>query len=209
MGINISCGARSSAGYTLLELMVVVSIVGFMSLVAVPGVQDSMRRNAKESEMLDLMSAIALARSEAVTQSRPVTICRSRDGAQCAAAPGGGDWSAGWIIFTDSANPAGQVDEADGDTRLKIGPASDNGSIITLKNFANGNFAADFLQFNRDGSIKTAAAATGAYFKFCDSTNSAANARAILLANTGRSVPSTAGANGVHDRLDGADLTCP
>lgn len=209
MGINISCGARSAAGYTLLELMVVVSIVGIMSLIAVPGVQDSMRRNAKESEMLDLMSAIALARSEAVSQSRVVTICRSTNGAQCADPSSGADWSAGWIIFTDNANPAGQVDEANGDTRLKVGPASDTGSIITLKNFANGNFAKDFLQFGRDGSIKTAAAATGAYFKFCDSTNSAANARAILLANTGRSVPSTADADGIHNRLDGADLTCP
>jgi len=208
MGINISIGARSAAGYTLLELMVVISIVGFMSLIAVPGMQDSMRRNAKESEILDLMSAIALARSEAVSQSRLVSICRSTNGAQCADPSSGANWNAGWIIFTD-AGTAGTVDAALGDSALRVGQASDTGSVITLHKSNNLAFTKDFVQFRRDGSINTAEAAAGAYFKFCDSTNSAADARAILVANTGRSVPSTADADGIHNRLDGANLTCP
>ncbi|MES2626681.1 MAG: GspH/FimT family pseudopilin [Pseudomonadota bacterium] len=192
-----------AAGYTLLELMVVLSIVAILTLTVVPGMQDTMRRNAKDGTMLDLMSAIALARSEAVTQSRSVSICRSANHAACAIT-GGADWSEGWLVFTD-AGAAGAVDGTD--TLLKAGNAANTLSIITLKTFLNNNFPLDFLQFDRDGFLKNSS--TGAYLKFCDVSNDTANARAVLVSNTGRTIMSTSDVDGVHNNLAGANLVCP
>jgi prepilin-type N-terminal cleavage/methylation domain-containing protein len=194
---------KSRAGYTLLELMVVISIVSILAVVVVPGMQDGMRRNAKDSYMLDLLSAVALARSEAVTQGRAVSICRSVDQAVCTAIAGG-DWSVGWIVF-DDAGTAGTVDGAD--SILQSGKAETNLSIVTLKTALDASFAADFLQFNEEGFLKTSA--TGAYFKFCGQDNDASTARAVWLSNTGRSTLSTDDADGVHNNLAGNNLTCP
>lgn len=197
---------NSWQGYTLLELMVVLSIVSILATVAVPGMQDSMRRNAKDTDMFNLMSAIALARSEAVTQSRTMSICRSVNQTACVASAGA-DWSAGWIVFTD-AGTAGVVDGSD--SILQSGKAETDLSVITLKNYANGNFNKAVLQFKDDGSLKTLPSSTqGAYFKFCGNDNSASTARAIWISNTGRTALSTDDADDVHNNLAGNNLTCP
>jgi prepilin-type N-terminal cleavage/methylation domain-containing protein len=196
-------GKNSRKGYTLLELMVVLSIVSILATVVVPGMQDGMRRNAKDSDMFGLMSAIALARSEAVTQSRTMSICRSVDQTTCAVAAGA-DWSAGWIVFTD-AGTAGVVDGTD--TILQVGKAATDLSVITLKTFTNTNFPTDFLQFKDDGFLKNSS--TGAYLKFCGKDNSVSDARAVWVSNTGRTTLSTNDADGVHNNLAGGNLTCP
>jgi type IV fimbrial biogenesis protein FimT len=200
---SMSIRKKSRAGYTLLELMVVVSIVSILAAVVVPGMQDGMRRNAKDSYMVDLLSAVALARSEAVTQGRAVSICRSVDQTVCTAIAGG-DWSVGWIVF-DDGGAAGSVDGAD--SILQSGKAENNLSVVTLNTALNGSFPADFLQFNEEGFLKTST--TGAYFKFCGQDNDASTARAVWLSNTGRSTLSTDDADGIHNNLAGNDLICP
>jgi type IV fimbrial biogenesis protein FimT len=198
-------GKKSRKGYTLLELMVVLSMVSILAMVAVPSVQEGMRRNAKDSSMLDLLSVVALARSEAVTQSRIVSICRSVDQEACTVAAGA-DWSDGWIVFTD-AGTAGVVDGTD--TILQSGKVDTNLSTITLKNYANANFTTDVLQFKDDGFLKTMPSSQGAYFKFCGKDNVVDTARAVWVSNTGRTVLSTDDADGVHNDLAGSNLTCP
>lgn len=194
---------NSRQGYTLLELMIVLAIVGILATMVVPGMQDSMRRNAKDSNMLDLISAVGLARSEAVTQARSISICRSVDQTACAAAAGA-DWSAGWIVFTDSG-AAGTVDGTD--EVLRAGTVQNALSVVTLKTSTDTNFPTDFLQFDEHGSLKNST--TGAYFKFCDTNNAAVDARAVWLTNTGRTALSMDDADGVHNNPAGADLICP
>lgn len=213
MGISGNLGRRATTGFTMLELLVVLSITAILATVAVPSVRDSLQRNSKESGMLDFMSAISLARSEAVSQSRVVTICRSTNLTACVTSAGG-DWSAGWLVFTDTDAPTVVATKDAADTILKAGLATNTQSIITLKRFDNTSLATtnDFLQFDRDGSLRSYA--TGVYFKFCDSSNNVANARAILLSNTGRSALSTdtdpTDTDYTHNALNPASkLTCP
>lgn len=190
------------SGYTMIELMVVLGIAGILAVMTVPGLQSSVERNAREASMQDITTGISLARSEAVSQARTISICRSINQTTCAAETGA-DWDDGWIVFSD-AGAAGTIDG--GDTLLQVHGPSNNQSKITLKTRANGNFTGDYLQFNRDGFLNNST--TGAYFNFCDHDNIVSKARAVWLSNTGRPSLSTAGSDGVHDDLTGANLTC-
>ena len=191
-------------GYTLLELLVVIGIVGFLAMMTIPSFQDTIRRNAREGAMLELTTAIALARTEAVTQALDVSICRSTDSATCAAGGGGANWDAGWIIFSDAAT-AGTVDVDD--TLLQVQGSGNGVTTITLQTRLNADFAGDFLRFDEDGFLNNTT--SGAYFKFCDLDNDLANARALWLSNTGRPAMSTGGGDDVHNDLAGDDLEGP
>jgi type IV fimbrial biogenesis protein FimT len=195
--------AHSLQGYTLLELLVTLAIVTTLAVMAIPSFQDSIERNAREAAMLDLMGAIAFARSEAVSQSKKVSLCRSTDQSTCAASTAG-DWDGGWIIFGDMG-VAGVLNI--GDALLQVHGPSNHQNVITLKSRTNGNFTGDFLQFDEDGFLNNTT--TGAYLKICDLDNVAAKARAIWLANTGRPAFSTTDADGVQNDLAGANLVCP
>jgi type IV fimbrial biogenesis protein FimT len=195
--------AHSTQGYTLLELLVTMAIVTILAVMAIPSFQDSIERNAREAAMLDLMGAIAFGRSEAVSQSKKVSLCRSTDQSTCAASTAG-DWDDGWIIFSDMG-VAGTLNI--GDVLLQVHGPSNDQNVITLKTSTNGNFTGDFLQFDEDGFLNNTT--TGAYLKICDHDNVAAKARAIWLANTGRPALSTTDADGIQDDLAGANLVCP
>ena len=196
---------RSSySGFTMLELMVIVAIVGILVAVALPSLRESVVRNARDSAVMNLMSSLALARSEAVTGSGWVSVCRSTNQTACAGTAGA-DWSAGWIVFTDTG-VAGTVDGSDAIVQVRSGFDIPVKAIMADGNGAN--ITSEFLRFDDDGFLDNVS--TGAYFEFCGADNVVANARAIWISNTGRAAMSVNdSSDGVHNDLAGANLTCP
>jgi len=85
-------------GFTLLELMAAVAILGITMAFAIPGLTAMMANNRIATAATDLVAAMQLAKTEAVARVNPTTLCKSNDGANCA---GGGDWQQGWIVFSD------------------------------------------------------------------------------------------------------------
>ena len=84
-------------GFTLVEMLIVVTIVGILSGVAFPylgTVADSIRMRWIANELL---SSMHVARSEAIKRNSRVALCKSSDGNACANA---GDWEQGWIVST-------------------------------------------------------------------------------------------------------------
>lgn len=93
-------------GFTLVELMVVVTISAVLVAVAVPMFTDYIARQAINAQVSALASSIRVARSEALKRSMPVTLCPSAnpDAAlpTCAvSADATRGWATGWIMFTD------------------------------------------------------------------------------------------------------------
>jgi len=142
------CRAASSGGFTIVELMVVVAIVAILAAIALPSFNSSMRNSRVTSQTNDFLTAINLARSEAVARSRGVTICAADTAAGTPAACGS-DWSQGWVVIVDTATGASAPDAittgATGNLLRSWAPT--NGVQVT----AQGGVA--FFRFSRSGGL--------------------------------------------------------
>jgi type IV fimbrial biogenesis protein FimT len=110
-------GLVPARGFTLIETMVVVTIIVVLTVVAAPSFQSIYLSNKLAAFTNDFVASTQIARSEAIKRNQVVRVCRSADGASCA---GSGTWQQGWIVFGD-ANNNSTVDS--GETILRIEPA--------------------------------------------------------------------------------------
>ncbi len=101
-------------GFTILELMMTVTVAGILLGVGVPALQDFVRANRSVTEVNNLLKGMNLARSEAINRGVEITIAPSS----------GGDWTVGWSVGID-ADDDGTFPEA-GETVLRRFPAVDS-----------------------------------------------------------------------------------
>lgn len=98
---------RRQAGYTLLEALVVVTIVGILAAAGIPSFIQSMNSATVTAQASAFTSAVRAARAEAIRRGRMVTLCRSDNpeaaNPTCTNTAGGATgWASGWIVFEDS-----------------------------------------------------------------------------------------------------------
>jgi type IV fimbrial biogenesis protein FimT len=161
-------------GYTLMEVLIALTVVVILASVAVPGYEVIQNRSRVNADWNNLHTALNEARTAAVTRGVRVGICPSADGTSC-----GEDWSQGWLVFEDR-NGNGQRDA--GEEILRVARALEPNSLTVRR--ANGD-ALDFIGFNNRGF-----ATASSTFTLCDRNNEASRARAVLLLNSGRVVRS-------------------
>lgn len=94
-------------GFTLVEMMVALVVLGVLLFLAAPGFTSFIKNNRMLSHVYAMRAALNGARSEALAQRTFVTLCRSNDGATCS-----GDWNEGFIAFRD-IDGDGVVDDPD------------------------------------------------------------------------------------------------
>lgn len=125
--MNIAPRSRAR-GYTAVELLTTLSVVGIVTALAVPNMQQFMLNNRTAADANALIGALNIARNEAVTRGIPVSVCASADGESCSGAEA---WSTGWIVFTDGVAPVGQInDAADPDEVIQVFPGLTGGSVL-------------------------------------------------------------------------------
>ena len=89
-------------GFTLLEALVVLALLGILLGVAAPHMSSWRQQHQMQAQAEQLQASLMLARSEAVRRQRRVTLCVREPGLDqslnCATA---GAWSQGWLVFED------------------------------------------------------------------------------------------------------------
>ncbi|RDS84749.1 prepilin-type N-terminal cleavage/methylation domain-containing protein [Dyella monticola] len=182
---------RATAGFTLIEMMVVVIIMAVILAYAVPGYKSLVTQYRMSDELNQIAADVALARSEAIKEGMDVTICPSADPTAAVttttpACSASSEWNTGWIIFTDSAN--NQTFGA-GDVMLRV----HNGfsGTDTLVSTVNGGTtpALNAMTFNRmggTGSFGTDATQTNqGDLTLNDATNDTSMIRCLVLLESG------------------------
>lgn len=101
---------RTQAAFTLMELMVTLTVIAILCAYAVPSFREYSRDSRASAAHNDLITAFNLARSETLRRGIPIGICASSNGTGCS---GSDDWSNGWILFTDATGAASDLDADD------------------------------------------------------------------------------------------------
>ena len=83
-------------GFTLIELMVTISVLAILLMIAVPSFNDATLGSKLSAYANNLVASAHLARSEAIKRNTAVTLCVSSNGASCAS----GGWEQGWIALS-------------------------------------------------------------------------------------------------------------
>ncbi|MEN6587566.1 MAG: GspH/FimT family pseudopilin [Sulfuricella sp.] len=121
---------RRITGFSLIELLVTVSVLGILVALAAPSFQSLIRANRIANLTNDLVSGLNLARSEAIKRGTRVTLCKVADpNTNTPTCSTSANWQTGWQVFVDGST-AGTFDGTD--TRIAVGQPSSNGSDSTI-----------------------------------------------------------------------------
>jgi len=86
-------------GFTVIELMVTVTILAIIVGIGAPAMRDFVIRGRLQSQASDLTSDMQFARSEANRRQQRVVICQSD---ATSTGCGATNWNAGWVVFVDA-----------------------------------------------------------------------------------------------------------
>jgi type IV fimbrial biogenesis protein FimT len=132
------CGKVSSArsrGMSLVEMSVVLAISGALAATSVPTLNGVLQKQQLGATTNELISAMQLARSEAITRGARVVV----------AAKTPGRWADGWRVFVD-ADDNGRLDDGE-PTLREFGPATG----VNISTAFGATYRGDFFSFNALG----------------------------------------------------------
>lgn len=161
-------------GFTLVELLVVLAVGSILLAIAVPSYAFMVNANRLAAVTNDLVTALHLARSEAIKRSTRVTVCKTSDAmAVSPACSTTANWQDGWLVFVDGGT-RGVIDP--GDTLLWVRGRIAAGTIDPGSNFSR------FVSYRANGVSQGSGNFPNGKLHIC----LASNQRDIVINSTGR-----------------------
>ncbi len=178
----------ASMGFTLTEFLVVIALLGILISIAIPGFSELIVRNRLATSTNDFISALNLARSEAIKRGQIVVVRKT-----------GQTWEQGWRVFVDidrSTNAKTNNFNIGKDLELRVFSALTD--TYTLR--GNNNFI-NFISYQPSGRSNNIGS-----FALC-ADQDVTRSKLIVINTTGRiRIAPDDNRNGVPEKDGGADI---
>ena len=160
--------------------MTTLAVAAILLTIAVPSFSTFIKNNRLITQTNDFVTALNVARSEAIRRGDRVTVCKSSDGASCTTA---GSWEQGWIVFAD-VNGDGVVTAPDTNLLRVHGSLS---GTVTLKGDAA---LVNYVSYASSGATQQigggSTATQSGVLVLCDDRGFVDEARSVQISATGR-----------------------
>ncbi|HEY9036570.1 MAG TPA: GspH/FimT family pseudopilin [Pseudomonadales bacterium] len=186
---NLKQPLSSQKGFTIVELMTTIALLGALLMLALPSFKDAVERNSIRSRIKEMRVNLSEARDHATTLRTDVTICSSSNGTSC----NGADWQEGLLAWADKDKDGA----LDADEIFMVRQGYNDNSKVTA--------TATSVKFNASG-----AATAATEMRICPESKKVEYARGLVVQLSGVVRYSRdADLDGVHENNAGVAYTCP
>lgn len=166
---------KYEAGFTLVELVITLTIAGILIAVAAPAMQTFILDQRLTTQANDFIADLSLSRSESIRRASNVVICKQGGSVSSPSCSTSAAWEAGWVVFVD-ADSDGTLDS--NETVLRIRQSLDGSNTLTATSGTNN------LIFSSTG-LTTLSSGAEVAMRLCDSRG-ASKAVTVWVNFTGR-----------------------
>jgi type IV fimbrial biogenesis protein FimT len=159
--------AHRNLGYTLIESMLAVAIVGILSALALPSFAKMIQRQQTQTTRDGIFSLVQNARTIALANQQNVVLCGSADGVKCSS---NRQWQRQMLSFVDQNKNR----QPDGNDKMLV--------IVELNPQIAVHASRSMLVYKADGSAR----GTNLTIKVCSRAQPRAEGATVVVANSGR-----------------------
>ena len=178
-----------SKGFSLLEVLVTMSVVVILATVGVPLFKETIQRSNADAAITSFARAFSFARVQAINLGQEVTVCHLSDANAC-----DGNWTETLSIFIDLNGDA----KVNGDDHIlqQVSAIGSNDHLVTT--------AGTSVRFAQSGQLSSG----NSTFIYCPASVTSPYAKGLVISMTGRIRHSRdTNGDGIHE-LDSGNLDC-